>query len=157
MTAKHISKTQRGAESLEFVVIFGFYMMLIMAVFEFGRALYTYNILTEVTRRGARMATVCPSNDPVVIQAALFNTITGSTTTSSLLPNLDAGDISIRYFNNDAGNPEFVEVSINNNFTFDYIIPFIAGATGNAVPAFRTTLHMESNGALPGVGQQCNF
>ncbi len=153
MNDKSLKKCQKGAETLEFVVIFGFYMMLIMTVFEFGRVLTTYNLLTEVTRRGARMAVVCPSNDTAIIQAALFNDIQNSANDSALLQNLDISDIGVQYFNNVSGNPEFAEVSINPSFTIDYLIPFIADALGHNVPTFRTTLYMESNGALGG----CQF
>ncbi|HIF54353.1 MAG TPA: pilus assembly protein [Methylococcaceae bacterium] len=46
---------QQGAETLEFALIAIFYFTLLFGVFEFSRALYTWNVLTEATRRGAKM------------------------------------------------------------------------------------------------------
>ena len=53
---------QQGAETVEFALIVLFVFALIFAVVEFGRALFVWNALTEVTRRGARIAVVCPIN-----------------------------------------------------------------------------------------------
>lgn len=51
---------QQGAETLELAVIFPLFWILLLFVFEIARALYVYNTLVEATRRGARMAVVCP-------------------------------------------------------------------------------------------------
>ncbi|MEE9412135.1 MAG: TadE family protein [Methylococcales bacterium] len=149
MNINNMQRGQLGAETVEFVIVFGFWMMLIMAVLDFGRVLYTYNMLTEVTRRGARMAVVCPSNDPAVTQAAIFNDIQHSVANSSLLLNLKQGHIGVQYFNNASGVPEFAQVSIKESFKIDFLIPYIANAVDHSVPTFRTTLYMESNGINP--------
>ena len=47
--------------------------MVLFGVIEVGRAMFVMNALDEATRRAARMATVCPINDPAIAQVGLFN------------------------------------------------------------------------------------
>lgn len=153
MINKTTKKHQKGAESLEFLVVFFLYMVLILAVFDFGRALYVWNALTEATRRGARMAVVCPLNDPNIRRAAIFDTLQGQLTTSPIIKDLQPGHIDINYFQIDGSvatnaiNTRFAQVSINNGFTFQFLIPGLNQVIN--VPNFRTTLYAESKGAVP--------
>ena len=180
-------KKQRGAETLEFVVIFGMFMALVITVFEFARALYTWNALTEATRRGARIAVVCPvpkdgDYSAVIKNAAIFdNTYTNTKVNKSpILNGLNPDHIDIRYIKvtvDATGNEiittadattvakdiKFVEVSIVSDdnstnldkYTFESIIPFKLFNSSNdnhksiSSPVFKTTLPMESKGAVP--------
>ena len=145
---------QRGAESLEFVAIFFFYMLLIMAVLDFGRALYTWNLLTETTRRGARMAVICPLNDARINQVALFDG-------NLEIHGLENADIATTYYTEtgaiapDVINADFVEVSIAPTYQFQFLIPGLDRLI--QAPNFRTTLFMESKGKVPGAGDRCDF
>jgi hypothetical protein len=70
--------------------------MMIFAVIEIGRAFFVASALDEASRRGARMAAVCPVNDPAISQAAAFN--------NAVIPDLDAGDIQVEYLDAAGGN-----------------------------------------------------
>ena len=59
---------QRGTTTVEFAIVGTVLMVVVFAVIEFGRALFVINMLTEATRRGARMAAVCPVSDPKPVQ-----------------------------------------------------------------------------------------
>jgi hypothetical protein len=48
--------TERGVSTVEFVVILPFIVLFFFGLFEIGRALNTYNLMTQVTREGARYA-----------------------------------------------------------------------------------------------------
>ncbi|MBL1263678.1 TadE/TadG family type IV pilus assembly protein [Methylomicrobium sp. RS1] len=164
-------KRQNGAETLEFMVVFGMFMMLILTVFDFGRALYVWNALTEATRRGARMAVICPTDaasQTLVKNVAVFDTFEGTLGTSPIVKDLTTDAIDIRYYN-EAGAAEadpdlikFVEVSLNDNYQFQFLIPFVSNTLID-VPAFKTTLYAESKGAVPTypgeakVDPTCNF
>ena len=57
---------QRGITTVEFAIVGALLMMMLFGVIEFGRALFVANALVEGTRRGARIAAVCPIDDPLV-------------------------------------------------------------------------------------------
>lgn len=53
------SRASRGGQSLaEFALVFPIAMILLMAVFDVGRAVFAYNGLTNAAREGARLAVV---------------------------------------------------------------------------------------------------
>ena len=64
---------QRGLSTVEFAIVALVLFMMIFAVIEVGRAFFVASALDEASRRGARMAAVCPVNDPAISQAAAFN------------------------------------------------------------------------------------
>ena len=48
-------------------------LLVLFSVIEIGRAMFVLNALSESTRRAARMAAVCPINDPAITEVGLFN------------------------------------------------------------------------------------
>jgi Flp pilus assembly protein TadG len=87
-------KKQLGLTTVEFALVAVLLFTMIFGVIEIARAFFVTSLLDEATRRGARVAVVCPINDPAIFQAAAFN--------STLIPDLDAGDITVEYLD-DAG------------------------------------------------------
>ena len=168
---------QLGAETLEFAFIAIFYFTLLFGVFEFARVLYTWNILAEATRRGARMATVCPYQSPIPTNVAVFNDFSAALASSPIISGLAPGDVTVRYIdaagvavNVAAGgltsDIDFVEVTINHShqMLFSGLFGlFIPGWTGSLTsPTFQTTLAVESLGAdptftAPALPVTCNF
>jgi hypothetical protein len=49
---------QQGAAAVEFAILCLVFFTILFAILEFGRMLYLYNTMQEVTRRGARAAVV---------------------------------------------------------------------------------------------------
>jgi Flp pilus assembly protein TadG len=49
-------RSEKGAELVEFALILPLILLLCLGVIEFGRAYYTYNILSKAVRDGARYA-----------------------------------------------------------------------------------------------------
>lgn len=60
MRTSHSSSNhrQRGAAAVEFAIVCLLFFTLLFGILEFGRMLYVYNTMQEVTRRGARAAVV---------------------------------------------------------------------------------------------------
>ena len=148
---------QRGAEAVEFAMIALLFFALLFAIVEFSRALFTWNALTEATRRGARIAVVCPFRDPIPAQVAIFDVIDGKLGSSPIISGLTPEMVKIRYFQDDNAHTEvkivddlslikFVEVSIEG-YTHTLFIP-LWGDTINS-PTFKTILASESLGAVP--------
>jgi Flp pilus assembly protein TadG len=143
---------QRGIAVVEFAVVGAVGIMIIFAVLEIARAVFVYNALAEATRRGARMAVVCPINDPAIAQVATFN-VSGAGNTSPFVYQLDTTDFVLEYLDRtgaiigDTGANfrliRYIQVRVVN-FQHELLIPF-ANATFT-MPEFSTTLPRESLG-----------
>ena len=57
-----MKNSQQGTTTVEFAILASVLFVLIFGVIEIGRAFFVWNSLAEATRRGARIAAVCPVN-----------------------------------------------------------------------------------------------
>jgi Flp pilus assembly protein TadG len=135
LSRQPILKRQSGAAIVEFALICAIFIALLIATIEFGRMMFVYNSMQEISRRGAREATVRWISDTAAIKsAALFgaSTLPGApeVTSSNIFirylrangvdevttPPIDAGD-NIAACNDVTRTSEciaFVEVSVRN-------------------------------------------
>lgn len=144
---------QKGLTTVEFSIIGLVAMVVLFGLIEFSRLVFTVNALSEATRRGARMATVCPINDPAIARVTVFNA-PGGGGTSPIVGGLTTGNVAVDYLTR-AGTPtgtfaniEFVRVRIVG-FQHTLLVPLF-GLTF-ALPEFPSTLPRESLG-IPRVG-----
>lgn len=145
---------QRGLSVVEFAIVAGVLFICIFGVIEVARAFFVASALDEATRRGARMAVVCPINDAAIFQAAAFD--------NAVIPDLDAGDISVEYLSDTGGvvgSPgtaagfrtiRFVRVRIAG-YQHQMFIPFATAIPVFNMPDFVTVLPRESLG-IPRTG-----
>lgn len=63
---------QCGAAAVEFALICLIFFSILFAILEFGRMMYVYNTMQEVTRRGARAAVVRWIDQTVAIKSIAF-------------------------------------------------------------------------------------
>jgi len=145
---------QHGLSTVEFSIVAVVLFMLIFGVIEVGRAFFVASALDEATRRGARMAAVCPVNDPAIAQAAAFD--------SALIPGLDNTDIVVEYLDESAGvvpNPtdpagfitiRFVRVRVVG-FQHQMFVPLVTPLSQFTMPEYATLLPRESLG-IPRTG-----
>jgi predicted xylose isomerase-like sugar epimerase len=138
---------QSGLSTVEFALVALVLFLLIFGVIEIARAFFVTSLLDEATRRGARMAVVCPINDPEIFQAAAFN--------NTLIPDLDAGDITVEYLDSAGamvGNPadptgfrqiRYVRVRVVG-YQHQMFIPLVAALF--VMPEHATVLPRESLG-----------
>lgn len=140
-TLKH---RQAGTTTVEFAIVGAVTLALLIIVMEFGRILFTLNVLNESTRRATRVAAVCAVGDAAITDAATFIS----------LPNLSDSNVVAEYLNEDGaalGDPaggdypsiRFVRVSIVN-YAFPVAIPFVAAIFD--APDVSATLPRESLG-----------
>jgi len=129
---------------VEFAIVGLVTLTLLFVVIEFGRILFSLNVLDESARRGARVAAVCPVGDAAIGDAATFVGLPNLTTANVLTEYLDtdgaplgdpagAGLSSIRY----------VRVRIVD-YSFPVALPLIA--TLFTAPEISSTLASESLG-----------
>src|SRR5262245_25345431 len=99
---------QRGLATVEFAIVGATFFLLLFGVLEFGRALFVWNTLNEVTRRGARVAAVCPVNHSAIKHVAVFDT-PGGTGESPFLHGLTMDNVTVEYLDTGAaviGDPQ---------------------------------------------------
>jgi Flp pilus assembly protein TadG len=146
-------KNNKGVYSVEFSIVAAVFFILFFAVIEGARLMYTWNVLTEVSRRGARLASVCnllsDTSDPTsitqptgVLSAATFDD-------SSLIPNLNTTNVNISYLGmNGTAATTFSEIRLVRaaitNYQHQLLIPFLSMTLNS--PSFVTTLPAESLG-----------
>ncbi|WP_116808985.1 TadE/TadG family type IV pilus assembly protein [Steroidobacter cummioxidans] len=148
-------RRQQGVTCVEFAIVGAVLFTLIFGVIEFGRALFVANALAESTRRGARVAAVCPVGDSAPAQVAIFATANG---TSRIAPDLTTGHVVVSYLDQ-AGVPlanptepgnyaqiRYVRVRIVD-YTMRMLIPFVMPEF--LMPAFTATVPRESFGYSP--------
>lgn len=144
---------QRGVTTVEFAIVAAVFLMVLLAIIEFGRAFFVANALAESTRRGARVAAICPVGDAAVAQVAIMIDSNGR---SVIAPQLDTGDVVVSYLNQ-AGSPianpnlnftaiQYVQVRIVG-YTQQLLIPFVMPEF--LMPEFTATLPVESLGYSP--------
>ena len=148
------SNSQSGLATVEFAIVAGVLLIVIIAVIDISRLYFSVASLNEATRRGARVAAVCPVGDPAIAQIAVFN-ISGDPGSSPIVAGLQTQHIDVEYldFNGaPVASPagagfdfiRYVRVRINGGFQLQTVIP------GNSqlipVPGFAATLPRESLG-----------
>lgn len=151
---KHVR--QSGLATVEFALVANVALILVFAVFEVARAYYVYAMLDEVTRRGARVAVVCPVNDPAIGQMAVFNS-SGDGGPSSLVSSLTPAHIDVEYLdqnNSVIANPadasgfiqiRYVRVRVVG-YQHQMVVPFVSGIANFFMPEFAAVLPRESLG-----------
>jgi hypothetical protein len=144
---------QSGTTTVEFAIVGALLFTVIFTVIEFGRTWFVSNALGEATRRGARMAAVCPVGDTRPADIALLLSPDG---VSAISPSLTRNNVEVSYLDANGanlGNPSasygsirYVRVRIVG-FTHQLLIPFIAPSI--AMPAYTAVLPIESLGYSP--------
>jgi Flp pilus assembly protein TadG len=140
---------------VEFAIVAAVLFTVMFGVIEFGHALFVANALAESTRRGARVAAVCPVNDPAPAQVAI---VLGTNGASRIAPDLTTANVAVSYLDQ-AGMPianpaaagsfaqiRYVRVRIVN-YRMRMLIPFVMPEF--LMPAFTATLPIESLGYSP--------
>lgn len=152
-------KRQSGLTMTEFAVVATVVLIVLLAVLDVARWYYTASAINEGTRRGARMAAVCPVNDPAIARAAVFGN-PGGGQQSPLINGLGTQHINVQYLDRDGdpvadpggagfGSIRYVRVSLTGGFQIQTVIPGVSAIALR--PDFAATLPRESLG-IPRTG-----
>jgi len=160
---------EKGVYSIEFAVVASLFFVLFFAVIEFSRLMYTWNVLTEVSRRGARLATVCHVlRDSTDESSVAFSVIKNEVNLnikdaatfgdSQVIPHLVPENMQISYLQYDGSTATtFTEIRLVRaeivNYQHELLIPFFS-VTLNS-PSFSTTLPRESLGVTRDTYTNC--
>lgn len=135
-------KNQRGLTSVEFAICGGVLMIVLFACIEIARAAYTGAMLSEGTRRAARLAAVCPINDPAITAAVNFAGLYGFSSANVSLQYLDSNGVPLGATPSTL-NASYAQVSVTN-YSLALVIPFIMPTL--TFPAYAVTIPTESLG-----------
>jgi Flp pilus assembly protein TadG len=143
---------QSGIATVEFAVVAVLVLTVILSCIDISRLYFSSALLNEATRRGARLAAVCPVNDSAIAQAV----INQHDSAAPLLPGLQVQHIRLEYLNSNGSsvtdpggegfrNVHLVRVSIEG-FQLQTVIPGLSQLL--QTPNFAATLPRESLGYL---------
>ncbi|GAB3100828.1 pilus assembly protein [Aestuariicella hydrocarbonica] len=144
-----LKRTERGGTLVEFSIVAAVFFMVLFGIIEFGRLMFTWNVLDEVTRRGARLAAVCPIDaiDGISDRASFHGAILNNFSNDNLLIEyFDENSAPIPDPTTDFINIRFVGAKIIN-YQFQGFIPFVTFILPS--PDFQTVLPSESLGIAP--------
>ncbi len=139
MSARTLRQHQRGLTMVEFSIVALLLYILLFAVIEFGRLMYTFAVLGEGTRRAARLAAVCPIGSGNITRTVDF----------ADLPNFTPANVQVQYLDV-TGTPTGIYTFINYvqvqivGYAIPLAIPFIDPTVTS--PAFTVSLPRESLG-----------
>lgn len=168
-------KQQRGAALPEFAIVALVFFMVLFSAIEVGRWMFTWNTLVEATRRGARIAAVCPFFDNYIKVATVFGDpdLPDNAQNSPVLSGLSTSDVSIAYYKvtanatdptkgdynmpdnkfdesesvPEADQPKIQLVEVSINYSGNFIAPVIGDLLGTInAPTFSTLMPIESLG-----------
>lgn len=143
---------QQGLATLEFVLIAAVFLTLIFGIIQFSILLYTWNTLTEATRRGARVAAVCPASGLNVIRnLVVYNAAGGGG--APIIKGLTTAMVQIEYALTTGPYPDryarpWVQVWLEG-YSYSLQLPLLQTTFSSSFTA-RATL--ESGGLLPTPG-----
>lgn len=151
MMARPLSR-QQGVTTVEFAIVGTVVFLVLFAVMEVGRLMYTWGVLNEASRRAARLATVCRVQEVQdgTVANAVVNQLAGA------LPGFTPGDLKFEYFDGTSdialSKPEsddfdkirYVRSQIDT-YQYQMILPLTIDLSMLA-PDFSSTLRAESLG-----------
>lgn len=146
------SQNQAGTTTVEFAIVGAVVFLVLFAVMEIARLMYTWGVLNEASRRGARLAAVCTVEEGIngdvsnIVLAQIGGTLPGFTT----------DNLALQYLPADSGTPladptgadedliKYIRSRIVN-YRYEMILPLTVDLSMFA-PDFATTIRAESLG-----------
>ncbi|MBL1378441.1 TadE family protein [Zobellella iuensis] len=145
-------KGQVGTTTVEFAIVGAVVFLVLFAVMEVARLMYTWGLLNEVSRRGARLAAVCTVEEGVNgdVSNMVLAQIGGS------LPGFAPANLELQYLGADSGTPLAAPAGADEddikyvrsrivNYRYEMILPLTVDLSAWA-PDFATTVRTESLG-----------
>jgi Flp pilus assembly protein TadG len=133
-----MSKSRQGAQAgqdfLEFALTLPILIMLLLGIFDLGRAAIFYSLIYNAAREGARYGIIHP-DDPAGIESVVRN----KAILSDLLPeNISTVQLDL---DGDASDTEAIQVSVS--YQFMVVTPIITVLAGSSEFTFNTQSTMQ--------------
>jgi Flp pilus assembly protein TadG len=117
-----------GQSLVEFALLLPLFVLIVMFIFDIGRAVYYYSVLYNAVREGARSAATRTQADGVANEATLRNLVVDR----AYGLDLDTGDVDFAW---DAGI-----VTVNAEYDYQPVTPIV----GSFLPAGRLLIAAEA-------------
>ena len=131
--------SQRGQALVEFALMMPMALVLIMAIWEFGRGWNAYQVLTDAAREGARVSAVANAN-PAMTSDTVYNTINTRLFRAGLDSTWETA--SVTNFQSAIGDP--TTVSISYRYQINYVGALLQWTTGEKNVILRTAFTMRN-------------
>jgi Flp pilus assembly protein TadG len=142
-----ITKNERGAALIETAITLPIILLISVAIFEFGRAYQTWQVLTNATREGARVAVIFGTTRTQIEDAVLtYAEIGGVGSCESSPPKqqcLSRGHITVNQ-NVTLGNRTGSQITINYPFQFMVLNPIARLVSGTSTTGTPLTMNAVS-------------
>ncbi len=142
-------RNQQGITIVEFTVVASSLLLIIFAILELGFFTFNLQALNDLTRRAARIATVCQVDDGDAIRALALSEFVpkGFTSENLEIDYLDASGQPVEDILADDAPIHYVKAEIvDYNYGFSGVLNFLGDNGVISVPAFETILAAESLG-----------
>lgn len=113
-------KNQKGQTLVEFALILPIIIIILFGITEFGRAFYSYIVITNAAREGARAGVVGKSNAEIIEKVKQ---------TAPLNPPIEDSDITITPSDKSARTPG-VSLNVEVQYEVNLITPIISNVLG---------------------------
>jgi Flp pilus assembly protein TadG len=134
---KQLRNDKRGQAMVEFAIVLPLLLILLIGVFEFGRAWNVYHAVTDAARLGARSAVVA---DPVTTQDSVYAIIKRALRRASI----DTTNTTITLTGWRAGSGTPATVNIQVPYQFVFLKPFMHWSTSKANITLQSTFVMRN-------------
>lgn len=154
------ARKSKGIAILEFTLVSTALLIVLFGIFEIGRYIYSVQMINEVTRKAARLATVCHVSDRnnIANMSSIVKSLPAGVSSSNLVISyLDKDENEVASPETNVGDIKFVRAKITNvNYTF-YNVLISFSNNSNILPEFETTLPAENLGVLRYVSQSDEY
>lgn len=113
MIMRKLLRNKKGQAMVEIAIIIPILLIILMAIFEFGRIFNAYLIITHASREGARSAAL--GSDDIQITQTVNNSITY----------LDTSKLTISISPSQSSRNRGTNVTVNLQYDLDIIVPII--------------------------------
>ena len=127
----------RGQAMVEFALVLPLLLILLIGVFEFGRAWNVYHAVTDAARLGARSAVVA---DPVTTQASVYAIVRRALSRAAIDTN--NATISMTGWRTGSGTPASINIQVPYQFVF--LKPFLHWSNNKASITLQSTFVMRN-------------
>ena len=120
---KSRTRRQRGNALVEFAVVGPLLLTFLFAIFDFGRALYTYHFVCNAAREGTRYAIVRGSKSAIPATQSSIQTYLGNVPMG-----IDPNKLTVTTIWPTNNNPGSV-VQVTVQYNFNFFMPFMPATT----------------------------
>ena len=124
---------QRGQSLVEFALLLPLLLLILVLLFDLGRAVYYYSVIHNAAREGARYGIISPTDDAGIIAAAQAKVV-----------GLDQSNLFITPIETKTETEWYITVSVS--YDFDLVTPLIDGFFGGNPLTLQTQSSMQVEG-----------